>query len=26
LSLYLGLYEGGRFYLENRRRRLEEIS
>lgn len=24
LSLYLGLYEGGRFYLENRRRRLEE--
>lgn len=23
LSLYLGLYEGGRFYLENRRRRLE---
>ncbi|KAF3384285.1 S-adenosylmethionine mitochondrial carrier protein [Penicillium rolfsii] len=26
LSLYLGLYEGGRFYLENRRRRLEEDS
>ncbi|OKP12142.1 hypothetical protein PENSUB_2302 [Penicillium subrubescens] len=24
LSLYLGLYEGGRFYLENRRRSLEE--
>ncbi|CEJ59015.1 hypothetical protein PMG11_07653 [Penicillium brasilianum] len=24
LSLYLGLYEGGRFYLENRRYRLEE--
>lgn len=24
LSLYLGLYEGGRFYLENRRRRLEK--
>jgi hypothetical protein len=24
LSLYLGLYEGGRFYLENRRRGLEE--
>lgn len=24
LSLYLGLYEGGRFYLENRRRRLED--
>lgn len=23
LSLYLGLYEGGRFYLENRRRRLD---
>ncbi|KAJ5489341.1 hypothetical protein N7539_004231 [Penicillium diatomitis] len=24
LSLYLGLYEGGRLYLENRRRRLEQ--
>lgn len=26
LSLYLGLYEGGRFYLENRRRGLEADS
>ncbi|KAJ5160430.1 uncharacterized protein N7482_007434 [Penicillium canariense] len=26
LSLYLSLYEGGRFFLENRRRRLEGVS